>query len=127
MNRQEENKALIHWQLCPKALLFPVDYFAYYKHSFPKIHYSSIQHAVTLLWAPPSPTQFVKTLPFQAWLQHVPAKKPPASQPLLSVQLPPPFFFILPFLKKNTIQNNPPQKTQIADSGGFKRPRGQGW
>lgn len=97
MNRQEENKALIHCQLCPKAPLFPVDYFAYYKHSFPKIHYSSIQQAATLFWAPPSPTQFVKTLPFQAWLKRVPAKKAPANQPLLSV---PPFFSILPYIKK---------------------------
>lgn len=110
MNRQEENKALIHWQLCPKAPLFPVDYFAYYKHSFPKIHYSSIQQAVTLLWAPPSPTQFVKTLPFQAWLQRVPAKKPPASQPLLSVQSPPPFFSILPYIKKKYNPKQPSSK-----------------
>lgn len=84
MNRQEENKALIHWQLCPKAPLFPMDCFAYYKHSFPKIHYSSIPQAKTLLQAPPSPTQFVKTLPSLAWLKRAPAEEGHASQPWLS-------------------------------------------
>lgn len=97
-----------------------MDCFAYYKHSFPKIHYSSIPQEKTLLWAPPAPTQFVKTLPFLAWLKHTPAKEAPASQPLLSAQPFPPLCSALYI--KIEIQITPEQ--EWFDSGGFQETLG---
>lgn len=105
MNRQEENKALIHWQLCPKAPLFPMDCFAYYKHGFPKIHYSSIAQAKTLLQALPSPSQFVKTLPSLAWLKYSPAEEAPG-QPALALCSITPSTLLHSALYKN--KNHPP-------------------